>query len=304
MPSLFETLQNIVNSGEALSLGAALFWAFAMILFRISGRTVHPLGLNFVKVTLASALLIATIKLAGQPVFPSYSSHDYLLLILSGVIGIGIADTLLFASLNRLGAGLSAIVICSYSPFVIILSYFFLGERMNGPQLFGVLLIISAIWTISQKKHAESLSRKALISGVILGILSSFLMAVGIMIMKPILNNSSLLWTLLMRSLAGSALIFIILLFHPHRNKIWKAAFSPQNWRAMIPASILGGYVAFIAWTGGMKFTEVSIASALNQMSTIFIFLLGIIFLKEKTTKGKIAALIMGVLGSLIVLIF
>jgi drug/metabolite transporter (DMT)-like permease len=72
----------------------------------------------------------------------------------------------------------------------------------------------------------------------------------------------------------------------------------------MIPASILGGYVAFFAWTGGMKFTQVSVASALNQMSTIFIFLLGIIFLKEKTTKGKIAALIMGVLGSLIVLIF
>jgi drug/metabolite transporter (DMT)-like permease len=129
-------------------------------------------------------------------------------------------------------------------------------------------------------------------------------MAVGIMIMKPILNNSSLLWTLFMRSLAGSASIFLILLFHPLRNKIWKATLSPQNWRPLIPASILGGYIAFMAWTGGMKFTQVSIASALNQMSTIFIFLLGILFLKEKTTKGKIAALLMGVLGSILVLTF
>lgn len=298
---MLESIKNLPHSGEVFALSASLIWAFAIILFRISGRTVHPLGLNFFKVIVAIPLLTVTILFLGQPLFPALPWNDYGLMLLSGIIGIGFADTLLFACLNRLGAGLSAIVNCTYSPFVILLSVVFLNEKMRGWQFFGVLLIISAILTISRKKPGMHIPRKDLLTGIALGIISMFSMAVGIMIMKPILNHSPVLWALLTRSAGGVLYLGFVILAHSQRHKIWKATFSIQNWKAMLPGSFLGGYVSFMAWTAGMKYTQASVASALNQMSTVFVFLLGVILLKEKATKGKLIALLLGLIGAFLV---
>ncbi|NOR15281.1 MAG: EamA family transporter, partial [Candidatus Aminicenantes bacterium] len=69
----------------------------------------------------------------------------------------------------------------------------------------------------------------------------------------------------------------------------------------MVPASIIGSYLAFIAWMGGMKYAQVSVASALNQMSTVFIFVLGVIFLKERITPRRLAALAIAIGGVLLI---
>lgn len=53
------------------------------------------------------------------------------------MIGIGLADTLYFRALNRLGAGRMGIVGNFYSPFVLVLSFVFLGERLSALQGVG-----------------------------------------------------------------------------------------------------------------------------------------------------------------------
>ena len=47
--------------GEILSVVAAILWAFAVILFKKSGESVHPIALNLFKNIFAMALFIATI---------------------------------------------------------------------------------------------------------------------------------------------------------------------------------------------------------------------------------------------------
>jgi drug/metabolite transporter (DMT)-like permease len=69
----------------------------------------------------------------------------------------------------------------------------------------------------------------------------------------------------------------------------------------MVPASILGAYVSNLAWLAGMKLTRASVAAPLNQLSTIFIFILAAIFLKEKVTRRKMAAVVLASLGAFLV---
>jgi drug/metabolite transporter (DMT)-like permease len=113
--------------GEALALLCAIAWAVAVILFKKSGETVHPVGLNFFKNLLAIVFLAPTIYVFGGTILHPAPASCYIVLLLSGALGIGIADTLFFKSLNALGAGLSAIVVCMYSPFIIALSFLYLG---------------------------------------------------------------------------------------------------------------------------------------------------------------------------------
>ena len=301
MTSLTESLQAFPYLGETLALTSAFVWATAVILFRISGKKVNPLGLNFFKGILSILFFAGMILITGQPVLFKAPWQSYVLLALSGIIGIAISETLFYASLNRLGAGLSAVVSCTYSPFVIIFSVIFIQERMTLLQLFGVLLIVSAVLTISQKNHESHVPRKNLISGIAMGTASTLTLAVGIVIMKPILNKSPLLWTTMVRLLGGVLFLSIFIYLNPRRREILAAAFSPKNWGPMVPGSFLGGCLSLLVWMGAMKYTQASQASALSELNIIFIFILGAIFLKESVTKGRIIALFLAVVGAILV---
>ena len=287
--------------GEILAFSCAIVWATAVILFRKSGETVPPLGLNLFKNLLGLSLFLPTSMVLGETLAVKASLNDYLLVLGSGAIGIGLADTFFFRSLNLLGAGLSAIVDSLYSPFIIGLSILFLKERMSGLQLFGVLLIISAVLVVSRQGDRQNISRRDLILGILLGVLAMALMAVGIVMIKPLLNRSPLLWVIEIRLLAGCLVLGTILLFHPSRQKIMASVLSMRGWHFMLPGSFLGTYLSLVVWMGGMKYTQASVASALNQTSNIFVFILAAIFLKEPVDYPRIIGIFCAFVGVVIV---
>jgi drug/metabolite transporter (DMT)-like permease len=294
-------LQNSPLRGEILSVGAALTWAVAVLLFRVSGRTVHPLGLNLFKSFLSIVLLVLTMILLGEPLLLKTAWQDYALLGLSGFIGITLSDTFFFQCLNILGASLTAVIDCFYSPFVILFSFLFIGERLNAKQLLGVALILSALVLISRSKEKGLPPRKNLLLGIGLGILAMVTLAASIVMVKPLLARSPVLWTTLWRMAAGGAALLIFLSFHPGRRQISRPLAAPANWRSMVPGTFLGAYIALVAWMAGMKYTLASVAAPLNQLNSIFIFVLAAVFLKEKVTRAKLAAVALATLGAFLV---
>jgi drug/metabolite transporter (DMT)-like permease len=68
-----------------------------------------------------------------------------------------------------------------------------------------------------------------------------------------------------------------------------------------LPATLLGSYIALLAWIAGMKYTLVGIAAILNQTSTIFILLFASLLLQEPVTRRKIIASVLAIAGILLV---
>lgn len=301
MSGLFETLQNSPLRGEILSVGSALIWAMAVLLYRVSGRAVHPLGLNLFKSLLGAVMVVVTMLLLGESLLPKAMWQDYALLGLSGVVGIALSDTFFFQCLNLLGASLTAVVDCLYSPFVILFSFLFIGERLNFRQLMGVVLILSALILVSSSKEKGLPPRKKLLLGIGLGALAMITLAASIVMIKPLLARSGVLWATLWRMAAGGAALLLFLLFHPRRRMILGTLAVPFNWRSMVPGTFLGAYIALIAWMAGMKYTLASIAAPLNQLNSIFIFVFAAIFLKEKVTGGRLAAVALASVGAFLV---
>ncbi len=301
MAELFHSLQNVPFRGEILSASSAFLWAIAVLLFRVSGRTVEPLGLNLFKSALSTILLVLTMLFIGDPLVPQAPWESYGLLILSGLLGVAVSDTLFFACLNLLGAGLTAIVDCFYSPFVILFSVFFIGERMGARRLAGVALILAAMVLVSRKNGEDLPPRKNLFKGIGLGILAMLTMAAGIVMIKPMLAHTPVLWATQLRMGAATIGLAAFLGVHPRRREIIRPLQNPANWKIMSLASFLGTYIALLAWMAGMKYTQASIAAPLNQLATVFIFVLAAVFLKEKATRPKIAAVILATLGAFLV---
>lgn len=293
-------MSSIIHSGEWLALASAVVWAVAVILFRLSSLHIHPLGLNLGKNLFAFLLIILTIIITGASFAPAVPVRTTLLLLLSGFLGIAVSDTLFLWTLKLIGASLTAIVDCTYSPFVIILSYFFLKERLSWLQLAGVVLIISAVITITRnnpENSGESVSTKNLVLGIVSGTVAMAFVAVAIVIIKPVLKDTPVVWATGVRLAGGIIPLAIIAVFRKKRP-LFSPLFKLSNWKVLAPASFLGTYLSLMFWIGGMKYAFASVAAALNQLSTIFIFILAAIFLKERVTFWRFLAVITAFLGA------
>lgn len=298
MVSFLDSLVKNASLGEILAISSGLVWAVAVILFRISGRKVHPIGLNLFKTALAFVFMAPTMLVLRLPLFPDVPAASVGLLLLSGALGIAVSDTLFFHCLNRLGASLTAIVDCFYSPFVISLSFVLLGERLSAWQLVGAALVISAVLTISREKRAEKLDGKNLAVGILYGVLAMFFVALGIVMVKPVLGTVSVVWATLVRLAGGTIALLLIVPFLRGRRAIFAPLADRANWKALIPASFFGSYLSLILWMGGMKYAKVSVAAVLNQLNTIFIVILAALFLKERLTGWKVAAVVLAFVGA------
>jgi drug/metabolite transporter (DMT)-like permease len=287
--------------GQTLALLSAVIWAFAVILFKKSGETVHPIALNLFKNLFALILFLPTMAIFHETLFRSVPLSEYAIFLISGILGLAIGDTFFFMSLNRIGAGISAIVGYMYSPSIIILSVLFLRESLSLLQILGVILILSALLSTTQIKLPEKLSRKALLIGILWGVLSAASTGIGIVLIKPMLGNTPLLWATEIRLIAGFFSLLVITLFLPARNRIISSLFTIKGLGYTIGGTVVGTYIALVVWLGGMKYTQASIAAPLNQISNIFVFILAAMILKEPITLRRILAIIVAFGGASLV---
>jgi drug/metabolite transporter (DMT)-like permease len=146
-----------------------------------------------------------------------------------------------------------------------------------------------------------AIPRRTLLAGIGLGIVALFFQAVGIVMFKPILGGASILQVTFLRMAGGAAGVALAVAVHPRRRAIVRPIFSKKTFLILLPASLLAAYFYNVIWIGGMKYTQASIASALNQLNTIFIFALAAIFLKERITLLKLAAVTLAFAGAMLV---
>lgn len=288
--------------GEFFALACALVWAVAVLFFRKSGQKVAPFPLNLFRVAISLVLFAATLIVLRRPLWGVAPWQDYAVLMASGVMAIAISDTLFHLALNRVGAGINAIVGALYSPFIVLFAMILLGETLIGRTLAGMILIVTGVIITTQARTPEGMSRGALVIGILYGVASMATLALGIVFAKPVLERSDIIWATAVRQVGALAVLLPVALALPRRRARF-AVFRPDSsWRFTLPGTVLGSYLALILWIGGMKLTEAGTAAILNQTSTVYILVLASIFLKEPFTRRKLMAAVLALAGVLLVL--
>jgi drug/metabolite transporter (DMT)-like permease len=297
--------------GETCALAAPLAWSIAVILFRVTGRVVPAVVLNLVKSLIAITLFTGTLLWLQVRTPEWIDGSDYALLLVSGAIGVAASDTLFFMCLNRLGAGLQAIVSTAYSPSIIFLSILFLGERLNWMQWLGVALIIVAVLSVVWMRGPRlEIGRRTLLLGALFGVLGSVTQAISVVMIKPLLGELAaeagddpriaiglLVWATSWRLAGGTAAAIALLPLVPSIKEKLSSLRERRIWPVMISATIVGTFLSLILWMAGFMWAKASVASALNQTATLFTFVLAAIFLREAVTLLRLAGLLLGVGG-------
>ncbi|MEZ5470976.1 MAG: DMT family transporter [Marinicella sp.] len=291
----------MIGLGEFLSLLCALLWAFAVICYRKAGDTIDVSTMNLSKICLTLVLMIPTLYFTDGFIVPQITGKDWLLLLISGFFGIMLADLFYLRALQLIGAGLTGLTGSLYSPFVVMLSFLYLGERLNSWQIMGMALVLVGVIVISYRKKSLTVEHPP-ITGFVFAALGVFFTALGIVIIKPITTEIPFFWIIIIRTIGG---VVTMLLF----NLVLRKSINPlgilkskgKYW--LLFGAILGQYLSTMVWVAGYKYTSASVASILNETASIFILLLGWLILKEPINKQKMIGAVISITGVMVVLI-
>lgn len=277
----------LIDKGEAFSILSAATWAFGVILYKRLGERLSPLQLNLRKNLVVLTMLVPVIAIVHGFAPPATPWPDVLIALLSGVIGIGIADTLYFRALNSLGAGRMGIVGNFFSPFVLVLSFAFLGERLSGLQFVGFGLVSIGVLIIHEPQVAAGVDRAALRRGLLLGVAAVLLMAVAIVLVKRVLERNELIWISGIRMLGGVGAMALLTLW-ASRGDTPAASLDRRGWLLLVAAAFIGQLVSMLLWLAGYKYTSASVASILNETASVFIVIGAWWLLKEPMSARRV----------------
>jgi len=290
--------------GEFYALLCTVIWSFAVILLQRATENASPVALNLFRSSVSVPLLFLTLAVTGTPLLREAPVSDYVILIASGVLGIAVADTLFHKALQLAGAGVNAIVSTAYSPLVALMAFLMIDERLAPLDLVGMLLILSSLLLAATLQPSGSRTQTHLWKGIGVGLAEMVFLAFSIVLAKPVLNHSPVLWATTVRQTGAFAALILLTLASPGRRRTLALYRPSPHWRFMVPGAALGSYLSLIFWIAGMKYTQASIAAMLNQTSTIMILILAVIFLGEPFTRRKAVAAGFAVVGVLLITLF
>ena len=183
----------MLASYDLLALGAAVCWAGASLISVSPSRHLGAFAFTRWRMLIV-ALMLWAVTLAGGG-WRSLQPDSWSVMALSGLIGIFVGDTALFAAMNRLGPRRSGVLFATHAMFSALLGFWLLGERMSLQATWGSALtmagVMSAILLGRDKddKHAWEADRGHVGLGLALGLLAALCQAVGSLIAKPMMSG-------------------------------------------------------------------------------------------------------------------
>lgn len=281
--------------GILAALGSAATWAVGALFMKPFAERLPAMGLAFAKGVFGLVLLGGAMLLIGSA--PTSWAVVWVL-VLSGVLGIGVADTLFFKALRDLSSHSVVQLMLLGQVATIGMAVLFLGETLAWAEWLGVALVIAGV-AVVLTGPAEDGDSTATKRGILFGLVSVLSMAASVTMAKGVLDDVDALTATFLRILGGVVSLFLLApVFYLGKGNWITPLLSDR--RLALQFCALATFVTF----GGfflsllaMKLTPLAIANTLLSTEPLFVLLLMAVLYKEKPDVRRLAGSLVGVLG-------
>ena len=286
-----------IYQGEISALTAAFLWAIASIIFDRAGKKINSLELTLWKGIIAMFLLGGTLLLQGDA-FIALSPLDMVLLLLSGIVGIGIGDTAFFKSMEYVSVGKALLLGTFAPPLTAVLAFVFLHERLPVLSWLGILITVAGIaWVITERRGVSFTAKKSenLKAGILYGFIGALGQSVGAILSRVVFNHSeiSALQTSFIRLFAGLLIVVIWMRVIRLKPGIWiKSGDAKRLWGLVFSATFLGTYLAMWLQQVSFKLSMVGVAQTLSTTSPLFAIPIGAVMGEKSSLRSFLGVLL------------
>lgn len=296
--------------GELAALGAAISWAIAPILYKKALTNTKPLTANIVRCATNAAVMVAVLVAFGLvDVLLALPSNVIGLTIVSGIIGLGIGDTLYMIGLKYVGVSRAVPLAAAYPLFSFLWSVLLLGQSVAYTAVAGAVAILLGVWLLTRQKTEETTAttRRVIMIGIAASLATAVVWSLSITLMDAAVmaaNVSSIGANYAIITVRITTMALLLLFIAPFADK--DRAFLKLN-RKTVLLLCAGGLVANgLGWLlMNYSFTHIMASQAIPISSTtpLFAALAGFLFFHEKASAKTVAGGIAVVVGVMLIFI-
>lgn len=306
---------NVIYKGELFALCTTLCWSFAVFPFAEASTRWGPSATNHFRLILGSLLLttacLFVLPLSIDKLFLLPRWNDWIWFGLSGIFALSIGDFLGFSTYSILGPRIGSVFNTFTPGVVLILSYFFLNERINIVGVAGILITIIGVAGITLgKKEKDKLSTGSLRitnKGILLGVCYALCQALSFIFAKKGMNadtHISPLQATWIRMLVALMAAFLSRSLFQRIKVTYAPIFGNMNkgMRYAVCGTLLGPTMGAGFAMYAISLIDISIAQTIFAVVPVLVLVWAWIIYKEQVTRQAIAGAIISVAGVILLI--
>jgi drug/metabolite transporter (DMT)-like permease len=280
--------------GEFAALGAAISWAVAPILYRKALSKSTPVSANIVRcVTNAAVLTLILVVIGGVGALARLPLEVWVIVSVSGAIGLGVGDTLYMIGLKSVGVAKAVPLAATYPLFSLLWTVVLLGKPVALPALLGASIILIGIWLLSRdRRGVNDATARGSFKGVVASLATAVVWSVSVTLMGvavTLSGSSSLDVNFAILVLRLAPLSVFLLVFSPLLDR--DRGFLKMNRNTLILLCV-GGLVAngvgWLLMNISFLTTVESQAIPISSTTPLFSALAGFALFHEKATRENV----------------
>jgi drug/metabolite transporter (DMT)-like permease len=285
--------------GELFALLTAVFWTATSLSFQQATRRAGSLSVNVLRLMIAF-FIYGFISYFSRGLFLPFdaSTHQWIWMSISGLVGFVFGDYFLFKSYELISARISMLIMSLSAPLAAFIGWFVLGESMNLISILAMFITIFGIMiVITEKKKLDDLkagkkSKKIQFSfspkGMLFAFFGSIGQSLGLVLSKYGMQDYNVFGATQIRIIAGAIGFVILITMIKRWPKVKQAVTDSISMKFILIGSIFGPFLGVYVSLLAVKYTTVGIASTIMAIIPVLIIPPAILLYKEKVTVKEV----------------
>ena len=285
--------------GALAALGAAIMWTVNGVIMEKNGAGLDGGALNLGRIILGLLMITASAMLLGFGALPlSAGIESWLWLLLSGLIGFALGDTLLVKGFLMIGARLTLLVFSFAPVLTAVLGYVFFGETLSALNLFGMLLVLLGIAIVIGLKDNSVAAVPDRAKGLTFAFIASLAQAFGTVASKMGLQEMEPLAATQVRLIGGLLGMGVIFLLDRRWKHLLDVIRSPRGRLTILSGAVLGTLFGVVLSMIAIRWSKAAVASTLMSTMPVLILPISVFILKEKLRPKDLFGAALSFVGS------
>jgi drug/metabolite transporter (DMT)-like permease len=300
---------SVTAAGLAAGLATALLWGGSALTWGLAGRRIGALAVNCLRLVLALGMLAGARWVFRHSPWPmGLPREQMLMLLLSGVVGAGLADMCYFHGLVIIGPRLGTLIMSAAPIFAAAAAYLTpMREALPARAVVGIVLTVAGVaWVVSDRSPAGAWKAPA-------G--SSFALGMGLTIFATVLVGLGMAmsrWGMLplpdgrrvtpfdgtmLRIAAAGVVTWGYALGIRRLGQVGRAVADRRSMAIVVVGTIIGPVVGIWMSMVSLDLLPAGVASALIATSPIFMIPIAYIAYGDRPTLRGLAGTLLAVAG-------
>ena len=291
--------------GTVYALTAALCWAGSGTILKSLTAKIDALSLNTLRLCATSLLLLAVILLSGRgtelvntPLMP------LVYLIISGVIGLAVGDTIFVKSLSYLNVSQAfPIALCSNPVFTVLLAVLLLGESFTWVTGLGTFFVLLGVYLLTSTRMTNSAPRRIRGKGIILALIAGATWSIAVVTLKLGALDIDPLVAAAIKLLSATIVLLPFTLSQRKRGALQLRKYSSRSLALALTSGPLDYGVGMVLFIIAIQLIGAGKAVVLGASSPLLLLPFSVFILKERLTRLTLIGIFAGIAGICLVTI-